>query len=248
MYRPIVPENPYFLKGICLKSCYDDYMKVNIESSWKRALKGYFSTPNFANLTDFVRSEYQDPKKTIYPQPRDLFNAFNQTPFDQVSVVILGQDPYHNPGQAHGLCFSVRGGVTPPPSLKNVYKEIAADIGIQKDTANGDLTDWASQGVLLLNAVLSVEKNKPASHAGRGWEDFTDKVIKKLSDEKEHLVFMLWGNYAKKKGEVIDRSKHLVLEAAHPSPFSAHNGFFGCKHFSKTNAYLTEHGTKEIGW
>ena len=223
-------------------------MKVNIESSWNRALQDYLKTPEFQALADFVRTAYQDPHTTIYPQPKNLFNAFNQTPFDQVSVIILGQDPYHNPGQAHGLCFSVRGGVTPPPSLKNVYKEIATDIGIQKDTTNGDLTDWTTQGVLLLNAVLSVEKNKPASHAGRGWEDFTDEVIKKLSDEKEHLVFMLWGNYAKKKGAVIDRSKHLVLEAAHPSPFSANNGFFGCQHFSKANAYLKEYGKKEINW
>ncbi len=221
-------------------------MNVIIEPSWKKILQEYFKTDAWKNLTDFVRKEYQT--KTVYPHPKNIFNAFNSTPFNKVSVVIIGQDPYHNPGQAHGLCFSVQDGVTPPPSLKNIYKEIQDDLGIQKDFSSGNLSSWTQQGVLLLNSVLTVEKNKPASHAGKGWEDFTTYVIQKISDEKEHCVFLLWGNYAKQKGAIIDRSKHLVLESAHPSPFSAHHGFFGNKHFSQTNAYLKKHGKKEIQW
>ena len=221
-------------------------MKVDIEPSWKKVLQEYFETDAWKKLTDFVRKEYQT--KTIYPHPKNIFNAFNSTPFDKVSVVIIGQDPYHNPGQAHGLCFSVQDGITPPPSLKNIYKEIYDDTGIHKDFSSGNLSSWAQQGVLLLNSVLSVEKNKPTSHAGKGWEEFTDFVIQKISDEKDHCIFLLWGNYAQQKGSIIDRSKHLVLESAHPSPFSAHRGFFGNKHFSQTNAYLKKHGKKEIQW
>ena len=221
-------------------------MNVNIESSWKEVLKDYFETPEFKFLTDFVRQEYQT--KTIYPHPKNIFNAFNTTPFDKVSVVIIGQDPYHNPGQAHGLCFSVQDGVTPPPSLKNIYKEIEDDLDTKKDMTNGNLTHWGEQGVFLLNSVLTVEKNKPTSHASKGWEEFTDYVIKKISEEKDHIVFLLWGSYAKKKGAVIDRTKHLVLESTHPSPFSASNGFFGNKHFSQANEYLKKYNKKEIEW
>jgi uracil-DNA glycosylase len=221
-------------------------MDVKIEKSWKKVLEPYFETDSFKQLTDFVRNEYLT--KTVYPTPKNVFNAFNSTPFDKVKVVIIGQDPYHNPGQAHGLCFSVQPGVTPPPSLKNIYKELDSDLNIKKDFTNGDLTDWAKQGVLLINSVLTVRKNEAGSHANKGWEDFTNEVIKQLSDKKENLVFLLWGNYAKQKGKIIDKNKHLILEAAHPSPFSAHNGFFGCKHFSKTNTYLKKHNKKEIDW
>ncbi len=219
---------------------------IKLEKSWKRGLRGFLGSEKFKSLTEFVRNEYLT--QTIYPKPKDLFSAFDLTPFDDVKVVILGQDPYHNPGQAHGLCFSVQKGITPPPSLKNIYKEIESDLGIKKDFDNGFLEDWTKQGVLLINSVLSVRKNSAGSHAKKGWEDFTDEVIKKLSDEKEHVVFLLWGNYAKQKGQIIDRNKHLVLEAAHPSPLSAYNGFFGCKHFSETNEYLKKKGKKEISW
>jgi uracil-DNA glycosylase len=221
-------------------------MDVKIEKSWKKVLEPYFETDSFKQLTDFVRNEYLT--KTVYPAPKNVFNAFNSTPFDKVKVVIIGQDPYHNPGQAHGLCFSVQPGVTPPPSLKNIYKELDSDLNIKKDFTNGDLTDWAKQGVLLINSVLTVRKNEAGSHANKGWEDFTNEVIKQLSDKKENLVFLLWGNYAKQKGKIIDKNKHLILEAAHPSPFSAHNGFFGCRHFSQTNQYLKKHNKKEINW
>ena len=221
-------------------------MNVKIEKSWKKVLKTYIETKEFQDLANFVREEYLT--KTIYPSPKNVFDAFNSTPFDKVKVVIIGQDPYHNPGQAHGLCFSVQDGVAPPPSLKNIYKELDTDLDIKKDFTKGNLTDWTNQGILLINSVLTVRKNEPGSHAKKGWEQFTDEVIKQLSDKKENLVFLLWGNYAKQKGAVIDRSKHLVLESAHPSPFSAHNGFFGCKHFSQTNKYLKEHSKKEIDW
>ncbi len=221
-------------------------MQVKIEKSWQKILNKYFKKSTWKNLANFVRKEYLTA--TVYPHPKNVFNAFNFTPFDKVKVVIIGQDPYHNPGQAHGLCFSVQPSVTPPPSLKNIYKEIEDDLGIQKDYHHGDLTSWAKQGVLLLNAVLTVRKNQAGSHAGRGWEEFTDEVIKQLSTKKENLAFLLWGNYAKQKGAIIDRSKHLVLESAHPSPFSAHNGFFGSKHFSKTNKYLQKNNQEEIKW
>lgn len=221
-------------------------MDVKIEDSWKKILDEYFGRDEFKTLADFVREEYQN--KTIYPKPADIFRAFELTPFDQVKVVILGQDPYHGPGQAHGLCFSVQDEITPPPSLKNIYKEIESDIGIKKDFEKGNLEDWAQQGVFLLNAILTVERAKPASHHKKGWEEFTDYVIKKLSDERENLVFILWGNYARGKVGLIDFEKHLILESPHPSPFSANNGFFGCKHFSKANEYLKEHGKGEIMW
>jgi uracil-DNA glycosylase len=221
-------------------------MNIKIESGWKKVLAPYFQTPEWKSLADFVRQEYLTT--TVYPHPKNVFNAFNSTPFDKVKVVIIGQDPYHNPGQAHGLCFSVQPGVTPPPSLKNIYQEIENDLGIKKNYTQGNLTGWAKQGVLLLNAVLTVRKNQAGSHAGRGWEKFTDEVIKQLSAQKENLVFLLWGNYAKQKGAIIDRSKHLILESAHPSPFSAYNGFFGSKHFSKTNKYLRENNQEEIEW
>lgn len=221
-------------------------MRVDIEQSWKEVLKDELEKPYFKELTEFVRNEYLT--KTIYPHPKNLFNAFELTPFPEVRVVVLGQDPYHGEGQAHGLSFSVTEGVRNPPSLQNIYKEIRSDLGIVPDTDNGDLSRWARQGVLFLNSTLTVEKGKAGSHQGKGWEVFTDAVIRLLSDKGEHLVFILWGNYAKAKGASIDRTKHLVIESAHPSPFSAHNGFFGSKPFSKTNAYLREHGLKEIDW
>lgn len=219
---------------------------ITIEPSWKEILHEFFGTDVFKELTEFVRSEYQS--KTIYPKPTDLFKAFWLTPFSQVKVVLLGQDPYHGPGQAHGLCFSVQDGITPPPSLKNIYKEIESDTGIKKDFVKGNLEHWATQGVFLLNAILSVEQGLPASHHNRGWEQFTDQVIKKISDESEHVVFMLWGKYAQSKNVLIDSPKHLVLQAPHPSPFSAHSGFLGSKHFSKCNEYLKKNGKKPIEW
>lgn len=221
-------------------------MKVQIEPSWKQVLQDYFTHDAFKKLTTFIKSEYKT--KTIYPQLKKIFNAFNTTPFEKVSVVIIGQDPYHNKGQAHGLCFSVPDTITPPPSLKNIYKEIENDVHITKDNKRGNLESWAQQGVLLLNSVLTVEQNKPASHAGKGWEEFTDYVIQSISDRKEHVVFLLWGNYAKQKGKIVDKTKHLVLESAHPSPFSAHSGFFGNRHFSRTNKYLQKHNKKPIQW
>ena len=220
-------------------------MDVKIEQSWKKALAEEFEKPYFKELAEFVRKEYK--AGAVYPPPKLLFNAFNLCPFDKVRVVILGQDPYHGRGQAHGLCFSVPDGVAMPPSLQNICKEISADLGLPMPKS-GNLEHWAKQGVLLLNTTLTVRKNSPGSHFGRGWEQFTDAAIKKLSDEKEGLVFLLWGRHAKEKGKVIDRSKHLVLEAAHPSPFSAASGFFGCKHFSKTNEYLAARGEKPIEW
>lgn len=218
---------------------------VKIEPSWKRALSKEFEKPYFETLTEFVRNEYQC--ETVYPPPKFIFNAFELCPFDSVRVVILGQDPYHGPKQAHGLCFSVPEKLALPPSLQNIYKEIHDDLGLPiPDT--GNLEDWAKQGVLLLNATLTVRANTPGSHQKRGWEEFTDAVIRALSEQKEHLVFILWGRYAQDKGAVIDAEKHLVLKAAHPSPFSAYNGFFGCRHFSKTNEYLAAHGENEIQW
>lgn len=219
---------------------------VNIEAEWKAVLSHYFKTPGFIALTEFVRQEYVSKK--VYPRPEDIFRAFELTPFSKVKVVILGQDPYHNIGQAHGLCFSVPEKMTLPPSLKNIYKEIEADCGISKNNCSGDLSSWASQGVFLLNAILSVVANQPTSHRGRGWEDFTDEIIKTLSDKKENLIFMLWGNYARSKKNLIDNQKHLILEAPHPSPLSAYNGFFGCRHFSKCNQKLAELGEKIINW
>jgi len=227
--------------------CYHDVMAatVRIEDSWRAALAEEFDTPYFTALVNFVKAEYQ--QAAVYPPPKLIFNAFDLCPFDRVKVVILGQDPYHGKGQAHGLCFSVPEAVRMPPSLQNIYKELHDDLGVPIPT-HGNLDRWAQQGVLLLNATLTVRAGAPGSHQGKGWEQFTDSVVQKLNDEREHLVFMLWGNYAKAKGEHIDREKHLVLEAAHPSPYSARSGFFGCRHFSKTNAYLKEHGIIPIDW
>lgn len=220
-------------------------MNVQIEESWKRHLQPEFDKEYFLKLTDFVRTEYRTT--TIYPPGRLIFNAFDLCPFDRVKVVIIGQDPYHGPGQAHGLCFSVNDGIAYPPSLLNIFKEIKADIGTEPPTT-GNLTRWARQGVLLLNATLTVRAHQAGSHQNKGWELFTDAVIRLLAEEKEHLVFILWGAYAQHKGAFIDRSRHLVLTSAHPSPLSAYNGFFGNHHFSRTNAYLEEHGETGIVW
>ncbi len=219
---------------------------ISIEPSWKKALKDEFEKPYFKSMRQFVKEEYVSGKK-VYPAPKDIFRAFALCPIDQVKVVIIGQDPYHGKGQANGLCFAVQSGIVLPPSLKNIFKEIESDIGVAPE-ADGDLSRWAKQGVLLLNATLTVEESKPGSHQGKGWEEFTDSVIRYLSEQKEGLVFLLWGKYAKQKGEHIDRVKHLVLEAAHPSPFSVHQGFFGCKHFSQANKYLREKGEDEVRW
>lgn len=218
---------------------------VKIDPSWKEALKDEFEKPYFTELTAFVKKEYLSAK--VFPPPKCIFNAFELCPFDNAKVVILGQDPYHGDKQAHGLCFSVPEKVGVPPSLQNIYKEIVQDIGGTIPN-HGNLEHWAKQGVLLLNATLTVRAHTAGSHQGKGWEEFTDAVIKTLSDKKEDLVFLLWGNCARKKGELIDFEKHLVLEAAHPSPFSAYNGFFGCKHFSQTNSYLKKHGRESIHW
>lgn len=220
-------------------------MAVSIEPTWKAKLEDEFGKPYFEELTAFVKKEYVDG--IVYPHPKNIFKAFELTPFDEVKVVILGQDPYHGPGQAIGLSFAVSEGVTLPPSLRNIYKEIESDLGIVPKQ-DGDLSRWAKQGVLLLNATLTVRSRMPGSHQGKGWELFTDAVIRKLSEEREHLVFILWGNYARTKGAHIDRTKHLVIESAHPSPFSANNGFFGSKPFSRANTYLKEQGQEPIEW
>lgn len=220
-------------------------MNVAIEPSWKKVLAEEFEKPYFTELAAKVRAAYL--AKTIFPAPKNIFHALELCPFDQVRVVILGQDPYHGAGQAHGLSFSVPEGVRVPPSLQNIYKEIAGDLK-KPVPASGNLERWAKQGVLLLNATLTVESGQAGSHQGWGWEQFTDAIIQAVSDKKEHVVFLLWGNYARAKKSLIDTHKHLVLEAPHPSPFSAHTGFFGSKHFSKTNTYLTEHHLKPIDW
>lgn len=219
--------------------------EVRIEPSWKKALEEEFGKEYFKALTDFVKNEYKTAK--VFPGPKDIFRAFDLCPFDEVKVVIIGQDPYHGPGQANGLCFAVGPDIKLPPSLQNIFKEIKNDLGIEP-VLNGDLSRWAKQGVLMLNATLTVRAHSPGSHQGKGWEEFTNAAIQTLSDKCEHLVFILWGNYAKQKGVIIDRSKHCVIEAAHPSPFSAHSGFFGSKPFSKTNTYLREQGGPEIDW
>ena len=220
-------------------------MNVQIEESWKEALMPEFSKDYFIRLTDFVRKEYHET--TVYPPGKLIFNAFNLCPFDKVKVVIIGQDPYHGPGQAHGLCFSVNDGIQPPPSLVNIFKEINSDLG-KPIPQNGNLTRWAKQGVLLLNATLTVRAHQAGSHQRRGWEEFTDAVIRKLAEEKSNLVFILWGSYAQKKGAFIDRNKHLVLTSVHPSPLSAYNGFFGNHHFSLANDYLVKNGKTAIDW
>lgn len=220
-------------------------MHVRMAESWKIALAPNFEEPYFETLSQTIKTAYlQGP---VFPLPKQIFKAFDLCSFDQVKVVILGQDPYHSEGQAHGLAFSVPDRVRTPPSLKNIYKELQTDLGIPV-RASGNLESWATQGVLLLNATLTVLPGKPGSHQGLGWETFTDNVIKTLSDKKEHLVFILWGNFARAKAELIDSTKHLVLTAPHPSPFSAYTGFFGCRHFSLANSYLKEHGQTEITW
>jgi uracil-DNA glycosylase len=221
-------------------------MDVKMESSWKHALSYLFDKPYFLQIATHLKME-RATKTIIYPKGSLIFNAFNQTPYDKVKVVRLGQDPYHNPGQAMGLSFSVPEGIKPPPSLMNIYKELNKDIGLAIPTS-GDLTKWANQGVLLLNAALTVRENEPASHAKIGWMEFTNDVIKHLSNEKKGLVFLLWGNFAQQKMIYIDATKHKILKAAHPSPLSAHHGFFGCRHFSLTNEYLMYHNFDPIDW
>ena len=220
-------------------------MKINIEPGWKEQLKEEFEKPYFADLTQFVKSEYESQR--IYPPGRLIFNAFEKCPFDKAKVVILGQDPYHEPGQAHGLCFSVPEGVSFPPSLQNIFKELKNDLDIQVPRS-GNLERWAEQGVFLLNATLTVRAHQAGSHQKKGWETFTDKVIHILSESQDHLVFLLWGAYAQRKGELINGDKHLILKSVHPSPLSAHRGFFGNHHFSKTNEYLINHGKTPVSW
>lgn len=235
-------------------------MQVQIEESWRQQLQPQFDSAYFEILTHFVRQAYQT--STCYPPGKLIFEAFNRTPFDKVKVVILGQDPYHGPNQAHGLCFSVQRGIQPPPSLVNIYKELCDEYNqpgamgqifpnMPRTTALpqcGDLSGWADQGVLLLNATLTVQAGQAGSHQGKGWETFTDAAIQALASQKEHLVFLLWGSYAQQKGRVIDRNRHLVLETAHPSPLSAYRGFFGCQHFAKANQYLIQHGIEPVQW
>lgn len=221
-------------------------MNVQIEESWKKVLKEEFTKDYFLQITTFIKTE-KAAGKIIYPPGSLLFNAFEKTPFDKVKVVLLGQDPYHNPGQAQGLSFSVPEGITKPPSLINIFKELQSDVGITP-AVSGNLENWAAQGVLLLNASLTVRKNEPGSHSKIGWIDFTDAVIKKISAQKKGVVFLLWGKFAQDKQALIDETKHHVLKAAHPSPFSADKGFFGCKHFSKTNDYLVREGLQPIDW
>ncbi len=220
-------------------------MDVKIESSWKEVLADEFEKPYFSLLTSFVRREYQT--KQIFPPASLIFNAFNLCPFEKVKVVIIGQDPYHEVGQAHGLCFSVNDGVKFPPSLVNIFKEIERDYG-KPIPQSGNLVRWANQGVFLLNATLTVCQGAAGSHQNKGWEEFTDRVIKEISDRKDHVVFLLWGSYAQRKGLVIDEKKHLVLKAVHPSPLSAYRGFIGCGHFRKANEYLTQNGESAIEW
>lgn len=218
---------------------------IKIAPSWKKRLSDEFEKPYFQQLIEFVRVEYKE--HTVYPPGKKIFNAFDHCDFDDVKVVIIGQDPYHGPGQANGLCFSVREGVKMPPSLVNIFKEIHKELEFPMPSS-GNLERWANQGVLLLNATLTVRAGTPGSHQNKGWETFTDAVIKRISDEKEDVVFLLWGSYAQKKGEIIDKKKHHVLASAHPSPFSVERGFFGNGHFVKTNAYLKSKGLKEIDW
>jgi uracil-DNA glycosylase len=220
--------------------------KVKLSPGWKSALLPEFSKPYMKELREFIANEIAR-KKIIYPQASEFFAALDLTPIDKVKVVILGQDPYHGEGQAHGLCFSVRPDVPPPPSLENIFKELKSDLGISRPD-HGCLVSWAKQGVLLLNATLSVQAGQAGSHQNKGWENFTDHVIQYLNSSKENIVFLLWGSYAQKKGAIIDKKKHLVLEAPHPSPLSSYRGFFGCKHFSKTNSYLVKNGKAPIDW
>lgn len=218
---------------------------LKVHESWRRILEPETKEPYFEKLAKFIKAEYREQK--VYPAPKNIFRAFDLCPFEEVKAVILGQDPYHGEGQANGLCFAVQSDMALPPSLQNIFKEIKEDMLITP-LPDGDLSRWARQGVLLLNATLTVRAATPGSHQKKGWEIFTDQIIKTLSEQKSGLVFLLWGNFAKEKGKMIDRSKHSVLEGAHPSPFSAYNGFFGCRHFSKTNEYLIKKGKEKIDW
>lgn len=220
--------------------------RLKLEPSWKEHVGAYFDRPDMQTLSEFLRNELRSGK-VVFPPPKQIFAALDATPFDAVKVVILGQDPYHGPGQAHGLCFSVQPGVPVPPSLRNMYAELQRDLGFVPPR-HGCLTRWAEQGVLLLNAVLTVEQGLAGSHQGKGWEGFTDCVIEALNREREHLVFLLWGSYAQAKGRLIDSRRHRVLKAPHPSPLSAHRGFIGCGHFSAANTYLVEHGMTPVDW
>lgn len=222
-------------------------MEVRIEEGWKRQLSEEFNKPYFANLTSLVRAEYSTPALRVYPPASKIFAAFDDSPFSETKVVIIGQDPYHGPGQANGLAFSVSPGIAIPPSLRNIFKEVCDDTGAPYP-ADGDLTRWARQGVLLMNATLTVREHQPKSHGNIGWSEFTDAAVRAINRNGSNIVFMLWGADAIRKGELIDRGRHLVLTAAHPSPFSAMRGFFGCRHFSQANAYLRDHGKKEIIW
>lgn len=224
----------------------DQAREIRLEDSWKKRLEDEFSQDYMVRLREFLQQRKR-AGAVIYPPGGQIFNAMNSTPFNEVKVVILGQDPYHGRGQAHGLCFSVRDGVDIPPSLINIYKELESDLGVARP-ANGNLQSWADQGVLLLNAVLTVEHGQAGSHQGKGWERFTDRIVSELNSGREALVFLLWGGYAKKKGSVIDRTRHLVLTAPHPSPLSAHRGFLGCRHFSKANQWLERHNKSPIEW
>ncbi len=221
-------------------------MSVKIEKSWKKHIGDEFNKSYMLKLKEFLKNE-ADKGKVIYPSGKNIFSAFDQTKFDEVKAVIIGQDPYHGPGQAHGMCFSVKPGVKPPPSLVNIYKELKADVGF-KIPSHGYLVSWANQGVLLLNSVLTVEQSKAGSHRGKGWEQFTNRVIEVLNESKENLVFFLWGNPAQKKGVIIDAQKHKILKSVHPSPLSAHRGFLGCRHFSQANKYLESKGIDPIKW
>ena len=220
--------------------------EIKLDASWKARLKGEFGQPYMSALRGFLLDRKRNGA-VVYPPGSLIFNALDSTPFERVKVVIFGQDPYHGPGQAHGLCFSVPEGVPVPPSLQNIYKEIGEDLGVQPP-GHGNLQAWADQGVLLLNAVLTVERGHASAHQGKGWERFTNRIAQELNDGRENLVFLLWGSYAMKKGSVIDRDRHLVLTAPHPSPLSAHRGFFGCRHFSKANAWLERHGMEPVRW
>lgn len=220
-------------------------MEVRIEESWKRKLKDEFEQPYFSSLTEFVRQEYH--ARQVFPPGNLIFNAFNLCPFDRVKVVILGQDPYHNPGQAHGLCFSVTDGTEFPPSLVNIFRELNRDLGVPVPST-GNLERWARQGVLLLNAILTVRAHEAASHQNKGWEKFTDAAVSALNRNRENIVFMLWGNYAQNKGVSIDTARHMVLKTVHPSPLSASRGFFGCSHFSRCNEYLISKGLTPVDW
>ncbi len=219
---------------------------LGLEESWKRHLENEFQKPYMKQLKSFLKKELSEGK-SVYPKGSEYFAALNNTSFENVKVVILGQDPYHGPNQAHGLSFSVKPGVPQPPSLRNIFKELESDLGVKRPN-HGSLQEWAKQGVLLLNATLTVESGKAGSHQGQGWELFTDAIVHRLNTEREHLVFMLWGSFAQKKGANLDSKKHLILKAPHPSPLSSHRGFFGCRHFSKANEYLLTHGITPIDW